>query len=218
MSNSCSTHEEYIQCVAEIAIARLNAEDRAKAREIKLVYGAGPNGVRGVTYFKKWSKGEEEIPFVEISAFNQSSAVQLAGTTIHELGHVLAGWEAAHGKLWKASCEALGLRRILAAGTDYKWSMFAPDIRAAIALLPQPKDGKPKNLLSLAGAPVGAHKAFKGCQAGWGTKGGKSRGTGSGSRLHLFECECVPVVKVRKAGTEFDATCNCCQGLFHFVK
>jgi hypothetical protein len=221
MTHTCSTHEQYIQAVAEIAIARLPEIDQRKAKDIKLVYGAGPDGVRGVTYYNRWQKPGDDapaVPFVEISAFNQSSAVQLAGTTIHELGHVIAGWSAGHGPEWKSACEALGLRRILAGGTDYKWAMFHNDIRAAIALLPQPVDGTPKGLGNTFAGLGLILPTFMGWAAGIGSRGGKSRGKGSGSRLHLFECECVPVVKVRAAREELHATCDCCNTGFRFIK
>lgn len=209
------THENYIRAVAGIVISRLSPAEQEKLTAIKLVYGSGPSGTRGVTFFNKWKQNGETRPFVEVSAFGQESWVQLAGTTIHELGHVLAGWEAGHGKNWKEACEALGLRRILAGGTDYKLAMFCSDIRSRIAGLERPSDGEPVKTLShiLGKQAIGV----TGCKAGIGTRGGKSRGTGSGSRLRLFQCGCQKPVKVRIAADEFEAEHKPCGTMFERV-
>jgi hypothetical protein len=45
------------------------------------------------------------VDVIEIAATAQESWVQLAGTVVHELGHVLAGWNAGHGKDWKAAAQ-----------------------------------------------------------------------------------------------------------------
>lgn len=209
------THEQFVQQVAAIACSRLSSTDANVCQSVKLTYGAGPDGVRGVTYYNRWGKADSKVPFVAINALHQVSLVQLAGTTIHELGHVLAGWEAGHGKDWKAACEKLGLRRIQAAGTEYKWAMFDKDIRAFIASLPKPSDGEPQSLFG-SDFKIGARKTGpKPCTAGIGTHGGKSRGVGSGSRLRLFMCDCPTPIRVRVARDEFDCTCNTCNSLFH---
>lgn len=207
------THEQYIQAVASVAIAKLASDDKAKLEGLKLAYGAGAPGLRGVTYYDRWGNVDRKAPFVEVCAFGQESRVQLAGTTIHELGHVLAGFDAGHGKGWKEACGKLGLRTAKAAGMVYRMAAFAPDIREAIANLPSPDDGAPVPLLYGAG-PAAGFKAPKPCGAGIGTRGGKSRGAGSGSRLRLFTCECVPPLKVRIARDTFDCTCNTCSSLF----
>lgn len=212
-----STHEQFVHSVAALAIARLNADETLKAQAVKLVYGSGPSGTRGVTFYSRWKKAgqTDAVPFVEVSAFGQESWVQVAGTTIHELGHVLAGWSAAHGKDWKAACERLGLRRIKAAGTRYCLAMFAPDLRNAIAMLPRPSDGEPVSpVAGMVGAGPLGPVTVKGCNVGIGTRGGKSRGKGSGSRLRLWECECDPPVKARVSSDRFRAHCDCCSGAF----
>jgi hypothetical protein len=204
--NAFMTHEEYIGAIAGVAAAQLAAAESDKVRAIKLCYGAGPSGIRGVTYYNRWSAVSGAVPFVEISAFNQESVCQVAGTVLHELAHVLAGFGAGHGYQWKDACERLGLRRVKAAGTSYVWANFAPRLRESILSLPMPKDGTPIGLT----LPNGMRPMLKTCGAGVGTRGGKSRGVGSGSRLRLFQCECIPPVKVRVARDLFDANCNCC--------
>jgi hypothetical protein len=224
------SHEDYIKDIASFVVehADLNPSEYAALAAIKLVYGSGPNGTRGVTFFQRWKAGEEPaVPFVEVSAFGQSSAIQIAGTTVHELAHVLAGWEAGHGKGWNDACERLGLRNMKAAGTDYSEDTFAPWLWTYIQSIEPPTEGQPIN--SLMGTVPGSGNAFKmpygfrmpknikGCQAGIGTRGGTSRGVGSGSRLRLFVCGChgkgkqlAKPVKARIAADEFDAVHGPC--------
>lgn len=201
----CVTHEQFIQSVADAAIARLPEEEHAAFEGIKLVYGAGQNGVRGITYYHKWrSNGcDHAKPFVEIAAFTQENWVQVAGTTIHELGHVLAGFEAGHGKKWKDACKRLGLRRALAAGQTYMLAYFAPDIRNLIAQLPKPDEGEPVAHLPMGG---GGRAKPRACPTGIGTRGGKSRGAGSGSRLIKVACaECGYTARVTRKWLDIGA-------------
>lgn len=210
------THEAYVHAVAKIAIAHLeDAAERERCEAIKLVYGAGQSGLRGVTYYSSWQNGHPASnPFVEICAFGQESHIQVAGTTIHELGHVLAVGDG-HGKGWKDACGRLGLRRVHAAGTNYLWANFHPQVRLAIAALAPPDEGAPCRQLTggFGGLPV--NFKIKPCGAGIGTKGGKSRGAGSGSRLRLWECGCEPPVKVRIGRDVFNAQCLDCDSPFH---
>lgn len=215
------SHEDYIRDVAAFAVlhADLNPSERDHLASIKLVYGSGPTGTRGVTFYNRW-KGSESasaVPFVEVSAFGQESLVQLTGTTLHELGHVLAGFEAGHGKGWHDACARLGLVKLKAAGTDYAWEEnFAPWIRDYALSIIAPDEGSPvRNLMQGIGPlPMGMRVAtvIKGCQAGIGTRGGKSRGVGSGSRLRLFECDCGQ--KVRASCEDLDAVHNPCGSAF----
>lgn len=211
------THEDYIRDVAAFVVmhADLNPTEQDTLAGIKLVYGSGPSGTRGITFFGRWKAGETERPFVEISAFGQSSIVQLTGTTIHELGHVLAGWGAGHGKEWHGACERLGLIGVKAAGTDYTWANFSPWVATYAMAIEPPDDGEPVKAiigqlpfgLRPGGSMAGLFK-LKGCSAGIGTRGGKSRGVGSGSRLRLWQCSCG--CKVRAATDALDATHDPC--------
>ena len=202
--------ETFISAVADIAAARLSSVDASAVKSIKLCYGAGPAGVRGITYYNRWHNGSGTVPFVEISAFNEESVCQIAGTVLHELAHVIAPVGAGHGVLWKEACSKVGLRRVKAAGTNYVWANFDSEVREAIIRLPLPADGMPHGLV----LPAGLHAKLRPCGAGIGIRGGKARGPGSGSRLRLYECDCLPPVKVRVARDDFDATCNCCNASF----
>lgn len=230
------SHEDYIRDIAAFAVmhADLNETERGQLASIKLVYGSGPSGTRGVTFFGKWRNGETISPFVEIAAFGQESIVQLTGTTLHELGHVLAGLGAGHSKAWLEACERLGLVGVKAAGTEYSWDNFAPWVRDYAQSIEPPDDGEPvKSLVGMnaVNSPfpnirsiLGRSFKLKGCQAGIGTRGGKSRGVGSGSRLRLFQCQChgegseLPnPVKVRIAADVFDAVHKPCGKPFERV-
>lgn len=95
------THEAFIHAIRDMIAARAEPVVAEKLRRIKLTYGFGAPGLRGVTIYSKWANGhgpEDPDPFVEICASGEESVVQLAGTTVHELGHVVAGWDAGHGK------------------------------------------------------------------------------------------------------------------------
>lgn len=206
-----TTHEAFIHNVAALAMARVDGEARAKLEGIKLVYGAGQSGLRGVTYYKRWQNGHAEpMPFVEVCALGQEHWVQVAGTTIHELAHVIAEGDG-HGAGWKQACELLGLRRARAAGHRYMLASFAPDIRNALALMAKPDDGAPVASFAAMGLPI----RVRPCGAGLGTRGGRSRGQGSGSRLRRYTCECSPPVIVRVASDCFAAHCDHCHESFH---
>lgn len=158
---------------------------------IKLVYGGGSAGagVRGVTWYNRWQNGGEQAnPFVELCAFGESDPVQLCGTTLHELGHVVAGAGAGHDSIWKAACHLLGLRRARASGQSYHAADFAPHIRYPLAVIEPPADGEPV-ASGFSGFGIGPGLiAPRPCGAGIGTKGGRSRGPGSGSRD--LKCYC----------------------------
>ncbi len=207
-----TTHLEYIKQVASLVTVKLPQAERIKL-DAQLTYSMGRPGLRGVTYYGAWQNGgDESIPFVEVCAAGEENDVQLAGTTVHELAHVLAGRGAGHSSQWKAACERLGLRRAKAAGNIYSMAQFDPALRHAIAALISPTDGKPVGM-------IGRHRIGKGakaraCPVGIGTRGGKSRGIGSGSRLRKYICECEPVIIIRASRDDLAATCNHCEGGF----
>jgi hypothetical protein len=213
------THEAYIAAIRALAVARVqDAALQQRLLDAKLVYGSGMAGTRGVTFYGAW-KNTDEHAFVEICATGEESDVQIAGTTIHELGHVLAGMGTGHSKEWKAACAVLGLNAVEAGGQAYSPEHFDADLWTAISALPVPNDGAPVFQVGqrLPGR-LGVVK-LRPCPLGIGTRGGKSRGAGSGSRLRLYTCECrnadgAATFKVRIASDSFDATCNVCRSAF----
>ena len=206
-----TTHLEYIKKVAVLATAKLPATEQSKL-DAQITYSMGTPGLRGVTYFGAWKNGgDEPVPFIELCAAGEQDDIQLAGTTVHELAHVLAGHQAGHGKDWKAACETLGLRKAKAAGNVYRMAQFDPKLRLAIAALISPTDGKPVGM-------IGRHQLGKIkpriCPMGIGTRGGKSRGVGSGSRLRKYVCECEPVIIIRASRDNLAAHCDLCEQSF----
>lgn len=203
------THEEYIREVRTLAVRLLTPEEQDVLHPVKMVYGVGAKtGARGVTYFQGWAHGESvKVPLIEVCAHGEESHLQLAGTTIHELGHALAGYGHGHDDVWKAACGRLGLTLANAAGQVYDPAHFKTGIRDALLALPTPSDGKPLNGVMSANGAVIAVKV-KPCSAGVGVRGGKTRGPGSGSRLRLFVCPCG--IKVRVARDVWRATCGEC--------
>ena len=223
-----ATHETYIEAIRSIVANRIpDLALRDRLLHAKLVYGRGNFGVRGTCYYGVWANGQpHNLDFIEISALGEENPVQLAGTTVHELGHVLAGHLVGHGHEWKDCCEDLGLCHAIAAGQEYQPSDFEPGVWAAISALPLPTDGTPAFMGGLATPglliPKGPIKA-RPCPLGQGTRGGKSRGKGSGSRYRLYECQCVPdpaegtTNKARVASDTWSAVCQRCHAVFQRV-
>ena len=213
------THEQFIHQVRDTVLRLRALEDgqRKLLSSVKLTYGIGELGLRGVTYFKAWAKGEPEpVDFVTVCANGEESVIQLVGTTIHELGHSLAGVGQGHGQAWKEACGKLGLRQAYAAGQAYTPGHFDEMLWVEIQTVAKPQDGNPAfsqvgSGLPFVGMPTGL---FRPCPLGIGARGGKSRGKGSGSRMRLYACLCDPPVKVRCASDDLDATCNKCKTAF----
>lgn len=225
---STINHEAYVQQVRAFAVARafelgqINATERDVLTGTKLVYGVGRAGVRGVCYYGTWKTGDTAHATVEISAATQENYVQLAGTTVHELGHVLAGHAAGHGAEWKDACVRLGfVKRPEAAGQVYRLALFGTSLRVyTSALAARVADGSPAFAASQAGMSwlTTAVSAAMGrvCGAGIGTRGGKSRGAGSGSRMRKYTCESCGAI-LRAATDTLDVTHNTDGGAFRLA-
>lgn len=243
------THEAFIQAVRDLSVAyasnvhprmhahgfttvpALSSDQLASVARAKLLYGRGHYGLRGVTQFGAWVQAGTKAPdeLIEVCAASEESWIQLAGTTIHEVAHVASGLGNGHNKTWKESCHALGLRRVHASGTHYQLANFAPQLRMQLAALDKPADGTPAiNGVAMTGL---VNVKARPCAAGIGTRGGKSRGKGSGSRLRKYVCdgfitamndhpvspfaEKVPHGQIIRASTDaLDAKCNVCGGHF----
>jgi hypothetical protein len=222
-------HDEFIQKVRGIVVGQFERMPRPHVAEItvlidkllavKLVYGAGSGTYRGICFYNAWQNGHEESSaFCEIAASGEENPVQLAGTTIHELGHTIAVGDG-HGRAWREACKLLGLRGAKI-GQRYQMGHFSPAIRSQIAQLLKLTDGNPLFAVRggnpFAGLPLTV--ALKPCPMGHGARGGKSRGTGSGSRLRLYtlEHECLNAQgepqpkKLRIGADDAEIECSVC--------
>src|SRR5215510_5890412 len=106
------THEAFVHVVRAIAVERI-AEQATRERLLaaKLVYGTGDWRYRGICYYRSWRNGTEH-DLIEVAATGEESPVQLAGTTIHETAHVLAGPGAGHGAHGGRRAEPSGWRTL----------------------------------------------------------------------------------------------------------
>jgi hypothetical protein len=111
----------------------ISAAQAERLAHTELLYGVGDSSYRGVTVYGAWQASDEHsdgggrVDIVEIAATGQESWVQLAGTVIHELAHVLAGHAAGHSGAWKDTAVALGFTmRSAAAGQVYHLAMIEP--------------------------------------------------------------------------------------------
>jgi len=210
------THEEYLHETRDAVIRRavelgtVDADEAQKLEHAKLVYGVGNGSYRGVCHFEAWENGIGKVDVVEIAATAEENWIQLAGTTIHELGHVLAGMGAGHGKGWKESCERLGLRRAAAAGQIYRLAQIDRIVRERVwTIAKSMDDGLPA--FRTYGFGFRLVTTIRPCSQGIGTRGGKSRGKGSGSRQRLFECQgCEKPQKIRAATDDVASTHKIC--------
>jgi hypothetical protein len=212
LSHECLAHESYLHLVRHVLVARLNAEERIKALETELFYGAGRPNAFGVCFYNRWNR-EQTHHVIEISAFNEESVQQLWETLAHELGHAVAGYEAGHGPEWRKAARRLGLRRPKASGPAGIEDLD-PKITELLNQIPLPEDGSPVTR----SAPV-PQVSGSTCPLGIGTQGGTSRGPGSGSRLRLYMCECERprTARVRVASDDFRARCLVCGSVFERV-
>lgn len=235
------THEQYVASIVAVLLKQpdVTPEDRKAIELAKITYGGGEMGVRGITWYDKWKHGPAKPKskakpilgaFVGINATWQKSVVELAETVAHEIGHVTAGMGVGHGPVWTEACKRLGFIHARAKddGTPLSWDWFTPACAKAIKALPLPTEGSPlaptEGGLGAWGRPI-AVPAARPCGAGWGTRGGASRGEGSKSRLLLWECACDTrpdgtsgKTKLRHAGRDLDVTCNRCKRKFHLVE
>jgi len=160
------------------------------------------------------------VGVVSIEALCHEAALPLCDTLVHELGHLLANYRAkvcqGHQPGWKAACAALGLPGVSVLGGHERWDAFAPALRAVLEAIPMPAEGGPvprgaRRTLAGAIIPEGQIRRPRRCNAGNGSQGGQSRGTGSGSRSLKWVCTgtCGTIVRAAKRNLRILClTCN----------
>jgi len=205
------THETFIEAIRQIAISQLSDDTEIETlKNTRLCYGGTSSSIRGQTRFEQWQNGDiKPADLVVINPCIESSWLQIAGTTLHELGHVLSGIGSGHGKDWKDNCKRLGLQNIMAAGQCYNTESFNSYVWERLLVTYKPTDGKPINYHS-----DSSNVSFKPCSHGVGSRGGKSRGKGSGSRMKKYICQCEKPVIIRHAGDNLHAHCDDCSAPF----
>ena len=178
------THEDYLAAVAT-AVCEQYPATASSLSEVRLVFGAGPRR-RGIAPLHRvWGGGEavEPLPLVEIAAIGGLAPAATCQVVLHELAHVLApGF--GHGREWRYAARQVGLMKPRAwpdAGELNVWGAISPGIRARLQAIAEPTERVPAEFWE------DWHR--RPCGAGYGTRGGVSRGEGSGSRYLKVVCE-----------------------------
>ena len=177
------THEDYLAEVARAVCATFPATADALS-QVHLVFGSGPRRRGLSTLHRVWGGGEavDPLPLVEIAAIGGLSPPETCHVLLHELAHVLAP-EAGHGAAWRHAARQVGLVRPRATPDAYDladWRTISPALRTVLQAIPPATDPVPAEFFD------DRHRLP--CGAGYGTRGGTSRGKGSGSRYLKVVC------------------------------
>lgn len=176
------THEDYLVAVTRAVCEQYPATASALS-EVRLVFGSGPRR-RGVGPMQRaWNGGEavEPLALVEIAAIGGLSPAETCHVVLHELAHVLAPGTG-HGKEWRHAARQVGLMNPRAwpdAGELADWGAISEAIRPVLQAIPAPTERAPADFFDWHRRP---------CGAGYGARGGTSRGEGSGSRYLKVVC------------------------------
>ena len=174
-------HEEYLVAITA-AVCEQQPATAAALSEVRVVFGTGAHR-RSLHRVWGGEEADEPLPLVEIAAIGGLSPVETCHVLLHELAHVLAPG-AGHGKAWRYAARQVGLREPRAWPDTSElsdWSAIAPDIRAKLQAIPEPTERAPADY------SYDWHR--QGCGVGYGTRGGTSRGEGSGSRYLKVVCQ-----------------------------
>ena len=178
------THEDYLAAVARVVCEQYPATAE-KLSEVELVFGTGPRRRTLGMRHRVWLGGEadEALPLVEIAAIGGLRPAATCHMVLHELAHVVApGF--GHGREWRFAARQVGLLKPRAwpdAGELDDWGAIAPGIRGRLQAIEEPTERAP--------AEFWEEWQRRPCGAGYGTRGGVSRGEGSGSRYLKVVCE-----------------------------
>ena len=178
------THEDYLAAVAT-AVCEQYPATAASLSEVELVFGTGPRRRGLVVRHRVWLGGEtaQPLPLVEIAAIGGLTPAATCHMVLHELAHVLApGF--GHGREWRYAARQVGLMTPRAwpdMGELADWGAISPGIRERLQAIAEPTERAPAEFWE------DWHR--RPCGAGYGTRGGVSRGEGSGSRYLKVVCQ-----------------------------
>lgn len=178
------THEDYLAAVAAAVCEQFPATADALS-DVRLVFGSGTRR-RALDHprHRVWFGGEaiNPLPLVEIAAIGGLSPPETCHVMLHELAHILVPG-AGHGRAWRYAARQVGLVRPRAApdaGDLADWNAITPALRSTLQAIPQPTEPPPAEFFE------DWHR--RPCGAGYGSRGGTSRGQGSGSRYLKVVC------------------------------
>ena len=178
------THEDYLAAVTAVVCEQFPTTADA-LNQVHLVFGSGPRRRGLPTLHRAWGGGEavDPLPLVEIAAIGGLSAPETCHVVLHELAHILTPGMG-HGKAWRHAARQVGLVRPRAtpdAGELADWTAISPALRPALMAIPVPTEPAP--------AEYWYDWQRRPCGAGYGSRGGSSRGEGSGSRYLKATCQ-----------------------------
>ena len=178
------THEDYLAAIAAAVCEQFPATADALS-QVHLVFGSGPRRRGLSTLHRAWGGGEavDPLPLVEIAAIGGLSPAETCHVVLHELAHILAPGMG-HGKVWRHAARQVGLVRPRAApdaGELADWNAISPALCTVLQAIPVPTEPAP--------AEYWYDWQRRPCGAGYGSRGGSSRGEGSGSRYLKATCQ-----------------------------
>ena len=178
------THEDYLAAVAT-AVCEQSPATAAALDAVQLAFGTGPRRRTVGALHRVWAVGtaHEALPLVEIAAIGGLAPAETCHVVLHELAHVLAAGFG-HGRVWRYAARQVGLLNPRArpeAGELADWGAIEPALRAKLQVIPEPTEP----------APADFYEDWdrQPCAAGYGARGGRSRGAGSGSRYLKVVCQ-----------------------------
>ena len=178
------THEDYLAAIAT-AVCEQSPATAAALGAVQLAFGAGPRRRTVGGLHRVWSVGtaHEALPLVEIAGIGALTPAETCHVVLHELAHVLApGY--GHGRVWRYAARQVGLSKPRArpdAGELGDWGAIAPALRVKLQAIPEPTEP--------ARADFTEEWDRLPCGMGYGSRGGTSRGAGSGSRYLKAVCQ-----------------------------
>ena len=111
--------ELFANAIKDATVGRISASERFSA--IRL---SGAPLTYNDFIHKNWRGLTDAAGRVEVR--QQNSALDMAGTVIHEMSHVLVGVQQSHNENWREACHALGIINPIADGREHTPEDFDP--------------------------------------------------------------------------------------------